>query len=188
MIDIIKQPWHWMVAGTLIGLTVPTLLLLGNKKFGISSSLRHICAMCVPANIPYFNYNWKKEIWNLFFVLGVFIGGVIAAKFLTNPNAVLVAENTKATLMQYGITNYKQLMPTEIFNVQNILTLKGLFFFVIGGFLVGFGTRYAGGCTSGHAIMGLSNLQLPSLIATCCFMIGGFFSANILMPFIFKLL
>ena len=79
-------------------------------------------------------------------------------------------------------------MPTEIFNVESILTLKGFFFFVVGGFLVGFGTRYSGGCTSGHSIMGISNLQMPSLIATCCFMIGGFFSANILMPLIFKLL
>ncbi len=188
MIEVIKQPWHWAIAGTLIGLTVPVLLLVGNKKFGISSSLRHICAMCVPANIPFFKYDWKKEIWNLFFVAGVLIGGFLATHFLSNPNAIEVAQSTKTTLTQYGITDYSKLLPTQIFNVENILTLKGFFFFVVGGFLVGFGTRYAGGCTSGHAIMGLSNLQLPSLIATCCFMVGGFFSANILMPFIFKLI
>lgn len=187
MIELIKQPWHWAIAGVLIGLTVPTLLLIGNKKFGISSSLRHICAMCVPTKIPFFQYDWKKETWNLFFVVGVFLGGIIASQFLTNPNDVVVSESTKAMLADYGITDYSQLLPTQIFSVENIFTLKGLFFFVIGGFLVGFGTRYAGGCTSGHAIMGLSTLQWPSLIATCCFMAGGFFSANVLLPFIFKL-
>lgn len=187
MIELIKQPWHWSIAGVLIGLTVPTLLLIGNKKFGISSSLRHVCAMCVPANIPFFKYDWKKEIWNLFFVLGVLLGGVIATQFLSNPETIVIAESTKTSLMALGITDFTNLMPSDLFSIENIFTLKGLFFFVIGGFLVGFGTRYAGGCTSGHAIMGLSTLQLPSLIATCCFMVGGFFSANVLLPLILKL-
>lgn len=186
MLEFIKQPWHWSIAGILIGLTVPVLLLIGNKKFGISSSLRHICAICIPAKIPFFSYDWKKEIWNLFFVAGVLLGGVIATQFLSNPDAIVVAESTKTSLAEYGITDFSQLMPAQIFNLDNIFTVQGLFFFVIGGFLVGFGTRYAGGCTSGHSIMGLSTLQIPSLIATCCFMIGGFFSTNILMPFIFK--
>lgn len=188
MIDLIKQPWHWAIAGTLIGLTVPTLLILGNKKFGISSSLRHICAMCLPAKIPFFQYEWKKEIWNLFFVAGIMIGAFIAAHVLSNPNDVVVAESTKASLARYGITDYHHLMPTQIFNWENVFTIKGFFFFVFGGFLVGFGTRYAGGCTSGHSIMGLSNLQWPSLVATCCFMAGGFFSTNVLMPFILTLM
>jgi uncharacterized membrane protein YedE/YeeE len=187
MLEIIKQPWHWAIAGILIGLTVPTLLLIGNKKFGISSSLRHICAMCIPANIPFFKYQWRKEIWNLFFVVGVLLGGIIASQFLSNPNDVVVADSTKASLAQFGITDFSKLMPTEIFSLANLFTLKGFFFFVIGGFLVGFGTRYAGGCTSGHAIMGISNLQMPSVIATCCFMVGGFFSANIILPLVFNL-
>lgn len=187
MLDIIKQPWHWTIAGLLIGLTVPTLLLIGNKKFGVSSSLRHICAMCIPANIPFFKYEWRKEIWNILFVIGILLGGVIASQFLTNPNDVVVAESTKISLAQFGITDFSKMMPTQIFSLANIFTLKGFFFFVVGGFLVGFGTRYAGGCTSGHAIMGISNLQMPSVIATCCFMIGGFFSANIILPLIFKL-
>ena len=187
MLEIIRQPWHWSIAGLLIGLTVPTLLLIGNKKFGVSSSLRHLCAMCVPANIPFFQYEWKKEIWNLFFVGGMLIGALIASKFLHNPSNIVVAESTKTVLYQYGITDFSKLMPTQIFNVANIFTLKGFAFFVFGGFLVGFGTRYAGGCTSGHSILGLSTLQWPSLVATICFMIGGFFSANIIIPFIFKL-
>ncbi|MCS6822212.1 MAG: YeeE/YedE family protein [Microscillaceae bacterium] len=187
MLEFLRQPWHWSVAGLLIGLTVPTLLILGNKKFGISSSLRHICAACIPAGVPFFKYDWKKEAWNLFFVAGVFIGGFLAATFLSDPEPMQVAEATKMKLAEYGITNYQALMPPEIFSFNQLLTLKGFIFFVVGGFLVGFGTRYAGGCTSGHSIMGLSNLQLPSLIATISFMIGGFFSANVLLPLIFKL-
>ena len=185
MLELLKQPWHWSLAGVFIGLTVPALLILGNKKFGISSSLRHVCASCMPAGISFFKYDWKKEIWNLFFVVGVLIGGFLAATFLSNPEPMQVAEATKARLAEYGITNYAALMPTEIFSVDNLLTFKGFIFFVVGGFLVGFGTRYAGGCTSGHAIMGLSNLQLPSLIATISFMLGGFFSAHVLLPLIF---
>ncbi len=77
-------------------------------------------------------------------------------------------------------------MPAEIFNWPALLTFRGFFFMIFGGFLVGFGTRYAGGCTSGHAIMGLSNLQLPSLITTISFMTGGFIMANLIMPFILK--
>ncbi len=187
MLEFIRQPWHWAVAGTLLGLTVPILLLMGNKKLGISSSLRHICAMCIPAKISFFKYDWKAEMWNLFFVAGIFIGGFLATNFLSNPDIIVVAESTKASLAQFGITDFSHLMPMQLFSVENILTFKGFIFFVFGGFLVGFGTRYAGGCTSGHTIMGLSNLQMPSLIATCCFMAGGFFSANILLPLIFKL-
>lgn len=187
MLELIKQPWHWAVAGVLIGLTVPTLLIIGNKKFGISSSLRHICAMCIPAKIPFFQYDWKKEIWNLFFVVGVLLGGIIATQFLSNPNAIVIAESTKASLSALGIKDFNNLMPADLFSVENIFTFRGLFFFFIGGFLVGFGTRYAGGCTSGHAIMGLSTLQMPSLVATCCFMAGGFFSANVILPFLLKL-
>ncbi len=185
-IELVKQPWHWAAAGTLIGLTVPLLLLLGNKKFGISSSLRHLCAMCIPAKIPFFQYDWKKEMWNLFFVAGVLGGGFIASQFLSNPNEIVVADATKAALANYGITDFSSILPAQIFSAENIFTGKGLFFFVTGGFLVGFGTRYAGGCTSGHAIMGLSNLQWPSLVATCCFMAGGFLSANFLLPLMFK--
>ncbi|WP_394995376.1 YeeE/YedE family protein [Emticicia sp.] len=187
MIELIKQPWHWAIAGIMIGLTVPTLLILGNKTFGISSSLRHICAACIPANLSYFKYDWKREAWNLFFVFGVLLGGVIASQFLSNPNEIVISENTISDLKALGITSFSDLMPADIFSVENIFTAKGLFFFVFGGLLVGFGTRYAGGCTSGHAIMGLSNLQLPSLIATISFMVGGFIMTHLFMPFIFKL-
>lgn len=187
MFEIIKQPWPWYVAGPLIGLTVPVLLILGNKSFGISSSLRHICAACIPSNISFFKYDWKKEAWNLFFVLGIFLGGFIAAQILANPNSIIANPKLVNELAGYGITNYENLVPIDIMNWNALLTLRGFLMMVVGGFLVGFGTRYAGGCTSGHAIMGLSNLQWPSLIATICFMAGGFIMANILLPIILSL-
>jgi uncharacterized membrane protein YedE/YeeE len=186
-IEWVSQPWPWYVAGPMIGLTVPALLILGNKTFGISSSLRHICAACVPAGIPFFTYNWKKEIWNLLFVLGTAIGGFIAMNFLTNPNTIVISEATQSDLRALGITNFSDLMPVEIFNWDTVFTGKGILFFVIGGFLVGFGTRYAGGCTSGHSIMGISALQWPSLVATIFFMLGGFFMTHVLLAPLMKL-
>lgn len=183
----ITAPWPWYVAGVLIGLTVPALLLIGNKSFGISSSLRHICAACLPAKIPFFNYDWKKEKWNLFFVAGILLGGIITVTFLSNPSPININPKTVAQLQELGVTDFEHLMPADIFSWQNLLSLKGFMFFVAGGFLVGFGTRYAGGCTSGHAIMGLSNLQWPSLVATICFMIGGFISAWFIVPMLLKL-
>lgn len=184
MFEFLKQPWAWYVAGTLIGLTVPVLLLLGNKPFGISSALRHICAACFPSGLSYFKYNWKKEIWNLFFVSGIFIGAIIAAVFLKDPNPLVIAEKTKTILQQNNIKDFDHLIPTDIFNWGSVFTLRGFIFIVFGGFLIGFGTRYAGGCTSGHAIMGLSNLQLPSLIATISFMVGGIVVTWFILPFI----
>lgn len=184
---MLHHPWPWYVSGPLIGLMVPVLLLLGNKSFGISSSLRHICAACLPAGIPFFTYNWKKEAWNLFLVAGVLTGGYIAAAFLASPEPVQVNEKLLHELQQYGVTNHEGLMPVDIFNWTTLFSLKGLLLMVAGGFLVGFGTRYAGGCTSGHAIMGLSNLQWPSLVATVCFMIGGFIMANLILPYILQL-
>lgn len=187
MIAFLKQPWPWYIAGPLIGLTVPALLILGNKSFGISSSLRHICASCFPAKLPFFKYDWKKEIWNLIFVLGIFLGGVIAINLLGNPAPMIVNPKLAAELATYGITDFNNLVPQDIMHWQALFTLRGFIMMVVGGFLVGFGTRYAGGCTSGHSIMGLSNLQLPSLIATLSFMAGGFIMANLILPIILSL-
>ena len=183
----ITQPWPWYLAGPMIGLTVPILLLIGNKSFGISSSLRHICAACIPADLSFFKYDWKKEIWNLVFVLGVFFGGIIATNLLENPNDFVLSEATIYDLKALGIQDFAGLMPADLFSINVLFSVKGLIFFVLGGFMVGFGTRWAGGCTSGHAIMGLSTLQVPSLIATCCFMVGGFTMTHLFMPYIFKL-
>lgn len=187
MMEFLKQPWPWYIAGPVIGLTVPFLLILGNKHFGISSSLRHVCAACLPANIKFFQYDWKKESWNLFFVAGIAIGGFITAAWLSDPGPVTVAPQLASELSTYGVTDYQSLIPADLFSWPGLLTLRGFLLMVVGGFLVGFGTRYAGGCTSGHAIMGLSNLQLPSLIATISFMAGGFIMANLFLPHILSL-
>jgi len=182
----LTKPWPWYIGGPLIGLMVPLLLIVGNKRFGISSSLRHICAACVPAGIPFFKYEWKKETWNLVFAAGICLGGLVVLLFMQNPEPVKVDPRLASELQGYGVQDYSGLMPAELFNWSSLLTIKGLVLMVAGGFLVGFGTRYAGGCTSGHSIMGLSNLQWPSLVATMCFMIGGFFVANLILPLLLR--
>ena len=187
MSHFFSQPWPWYVAGPLIGLTVPLLLLMGNRSFGISSSMRHFCAAFFPAGISYFKYNWRKETWNLCFAAGIILGAIITSVFLANPDPIQVNPKLAQELAGYGITDYSALVPADILNWNSLLTTKGLILLVGGGFLVGFGTRYAGGCTSGHSITGLSMLQWPSLVATCCFMIGGIIMANLILPFILSL-
>lgn len=185
MIEFLSQPWPWYVSGPLIGLMVPVLLIAGNKAFGISSSLRHMCAACIPSKVKFFDYNWKAEIWNLIFVLGVIVGGFIAGILLKNPDPVQLSEATINDLKSYGVTDFTKLYPTEIFSLSNLFTTNGIVFMVIGGFMVGFGTRYANGCTSGHSIMGLSNFQLSSLIATISFFVGGLIMSWFIIPNLF---
>ena len=187
MMELLKQPWSWYAAGAIIGLIVPALLILGNKHFGISATLRHACAECFPANIKFFKYEWKKEIWNFFFIGGILAGAVLAVTLLSNPIPIEVNPKLVAELSGYGINDYSGMVPKQLFSFASLLTLRGFIMLVGGGFLVGFGSRYAGGCTSGHSIMGLSNLQLPSLIATISFMVGGYIMSNLLLPFILNL-
>jgi len=187
IIELIKQPWPWYVSGPLIGLMVPLLLITGNKRFGISSSMRHICAATVPTTSTFFQYDWKKEIWNLIFVFGVFLGGIITMLYLKDDSPVVVDPRLVRELSTYGITDYNSIIPEQLFSWNALHFPRTIILICVGGFLVGFGTRYAGGCTSGHSIMGISMLQLPSLIATICFMVGGFIMANLILPFILSL-
>lgn len=185
--ELLYKPWPWYIAGPVIGLTVPALLLLGNKRLGISSTLRHICAACYPAKLPFLNYDWKKESWNLFFVVGILIGGFIGGKVFANPEGVAVSESTLNYFQSFGITDTQGLMPEALFNWNALLSLKGFLLMIIGGFLVGFGTRYARGCTSGHGIFGLASLQWTSLVATACFFIGGILVNKLILPYILAL-
>jgi len=185
--DLLYKPWPWYVAGPIIGLMVPMLLWMGNKRLGISSSLRHVCAACFPGHIKLFQYNWKKEIWNLFFVGGLLIGGWIGGVWLANPEPVAIAAPTVQYLSIFHIVPGHSQMPENLFSWHSLLSLKGFLMMVVGGFLVGFGTRYAQGCTSGHGILGLSALQWPSLVATACFFLGGILFSNLILPYILAL-
>ena len=176
LLEGLQKPWPWYVSGPLIGLIVPTLLVLGNKSFGMSSSLRHICAACFPAKIPFFNYEWKKEAWNLFFALGVIAAGVFAIYFELPTDHI--DPEIVANLPTYNLATSS----TFPFTIAQHLPLL-----IVGGFLLGFGSRYAGGCTSGHAIMGIATLQWPSLVATLFFMFGGFVMVNYILPFLLTL-
>ncbi len=183
--DLINEPWPWYIAGPLIGLFIPLLLVIGNKSFGISSSFKHICAACLPVKkIEFFNYNWKDYSWNIVLVFGVLLGALITG-FLVDLNYdIAISEETKNALSTIGISNFSGFIPSDIFSWDN-LTLKSFTLLIGGGFLVGFGTRYANGCTSGHAIMGLSLLSIGSLIAVIGFFIGGLLMTHILFPYIF---
>jgi uncharacterized membrane protein YedE/YeeE len=187
MIETLSKPWPWWAAGAIIGLIVPALLILGNKHFGLSANLRHACAACFPADIKFFKYEWRKEVWNFFFVGGIIAGAIIASTVLADPEPVKVAPELATELQGYGITDFSSMIPTELISWESLLSVRGFIMLVLGGFLVGFGSRYAGGCTSGHAIMGLSDLQWPSLVATIFFMVGGFIMANLILPYIMVL-
>lgn len=185
MIDLLARPWPWYVAGPLIGLFVPALLLLGGRQFGVSSNLRHLCAACLPRRVDYFDYDWKRSgLWNLTFILGVVVGGFIAAHWLAGQGPAAISEATRGDLAALGVRDFSGLVPADLFSWSTLSGGAGLIAVVVGGFLVGFGTRYAGGCTSGHAITGLADLQLPSLIAVVGFFAGGLITTYLILPLI----
>ncbi len=185
MLDYLYQPWPWYIAGPIIGLTVPLLLIAGGKIFGISSNLRHVCAACNFWDVEFFNYDWKKAgKWNLTFVAGVIFGGILGGYIFANPEPIALSSSTIQDLQALGIQDFYGLVPDDLFTWGSLGTVPGLIVLVLGGFLVGFGARYAGGCTSGHAISGLSDLQLASLIAVIGFFIGGLIMTHLLYPII----
>jgi len=188
VIEFISQPWPWYVAGPIIALVMFLLLFFGNT-FGISSNLRTVCSIIGGGkNCEFFDFNWKNQLWNLVFALGLVIGGYIGHQYLSSTSEVNISTETIAELKAYGIENPgDSLVPKSLFSWENLLTFKGFVMLIIGGFLVGFGTRYAGGCTSGHAISGLSDLQLPSLIAVIGFFIGGLTVTYLILPYLLTL-
>lgn len=174
----LSAPWPWYVVGPLIGLIVPVLLLVGGKAFGLSANLRHLCAAVpVPSRLKptFLRYDWKQTgLWNLVFVVGIGGGAFLAVTALGEPNSgQSISAATQRDLAAAGMTDFTGLAPDDLFSWNAAGTAEGLLLLVVGGFLVGFGTRYAGGCTSGHAISGLANLQLPSLVAVLGFFAGG---------------
>ena len=188
MIEFVSQAWPWYVAGPMIALVMFLLIWFGNS-FGISSNLKTICSMLgAGKSIKYFDFNWKDDIWNLVFVIGLIAGGFISANFLNDGSAVDLSTTTIAELNEMGVESPAGLLvPKSLFSWESLLSIRGLVMLVGGGFLIGFGTRYAGGCTSGHAISGLSNLQIPSLIAVIGFFIGGLLVTWLLLPSLMSL-
>ncbi len=186
IIELISQPWHWSISGIMIVFVMFLLLWFGGE-FGVSSNLRTICAMSGAGNnCNFFDFNWKEQTWNLVFIMGAIVGGFIAMTIFSSPEPVQISAATQQHLQSIGIATPQTLaegngyVPTEIF--QSPFSVMNVLLLTIGGFLVGFGARYAGGCTSGHAISGLSNLQLPSLIAVVGFFIGGLVMAWGILP------
>ena len=185
--ELLYKPWPWYIAGPIIGLSVPALLWVGNKPLGISSTLRQICAATFPGKVSFLNYDWRANIWNLYFAAGILIGGFLGGYVFANPNPVAVSAETVSLLHSWGLDTTKGLLPPEVFNWSALLTSKGFLMIMGGGFLVGFGTRYGGGCTSGHGILGLSALQWPSLVATISFFAGGILFSHLVLPYLLSL-
>lgn len=188
MLEFISQPWEWYVAGPVIAVIMFLLLYFG-KNFGMSANLRTICSIGGAGKISeFFNFDWKSQSWNLVFVLGAISGGFIASNYLTDDQPIQISQSVVSELSEFGIENVgEEYLPSDLFSFEALFTLRGGVMLIFGGFLVGFGARYAGGCTSGHAISGLSDLQLPSLIAVIGFFIGGLIMTFLVLPFVLQL-
>lgn len=183
--DIIEGVWPWYVSGPLIGGIMFLLIFMG-KKFGMSSNLETICAVCgAGKKAAYFRFDWRANRWNLWVILGAAIGGFLGAHVFRGEKAVDIAPDSKEKLQDLGFRAGDSYLPNKLFSNEALLDPFALTVLVIGGVLIGFGTRYAAGCTSGHAISGLSNLQLPSLIAVLGFFTGGLIMIHLLFPVIF---
>jgi uncharacterized membrane protein YedE/YeeE len=186
MFDVLLHPWPWWVAGPLIGVVVPFVYWYGGMKWGVSSSLQHLCAATIPAGIGYLRYDWRRiGSWQLAMVTGIVVGGFVAAKVLAPAELLVgISPATAADLRALGLTDLTGLAPSEVFGWGALLSPAGIGMVVVGGFLVGFGARYADGCTSGHAISGLAGLQLSSLVAVVGFFVGGLLSTWVFLPLI----
>ena len=179
------RPWPWYVAGPVIGLFPALLLWLGNRPFGVSSTLRHVCAAACPGSIQYFRYDWRRQGgWNLAFTAGILAGGILAGWVFANPDPVSISTEASATLRALGVTDFTGLVPSDLFGWANLTTFRGVALIVGGGFLVGFGSAYAGGCTSGHGLSGIADLQVPSVIALAGFFAGGILATFLLLPWL----
>lgn len=183
MLEFISQPWPWYTSGLVISVIMFALLYFG-QSFGFSSNLRNICSAAGAGRfVEFFRFDWKTQSWNLLFLIGAIIGGFIAGNFLNNGDAVQISEATISDLNDLGIAAPVSMQPTELFSLDAVMSVKGFLILALGGFMVGFGSRYAGGCTSGHAISGISNLQFPSLLAVIGFFAGGLIMTHLLLPF-----
>jgi len=188
IIDLLSRPWPWWISGPLLGLMVPVLLLAGNKEFGISSTFRHLCAI-VASKPAYLRYDWKKQgCWQLALALGVVGGGWLAASSFAGGRLPGLTAEARQLFLSWGLAlESSGYQPDFLARWGDAMSGRGVVSLVGGGFLVGFGTRWANGCTSGHAIMGLSLLNPGSLVATLGFFAGGTLASWFLVPLVLKL-
>jgi len=186
--NFLFHTWHWAISGFIIGIIMLTLNYFG-KVFGMSSNLRSLCTIAgADKCADFFKFDWKAQKWNLIVLFGAIIGGFMAANFMNHPTNVAINPKTVEQLKNMGINPPNgKLEPIEIFGNQAFQSPKMLFILLFGGILIGFGSRYAGGCTSGHAIAGLSNLQRQSLKAVIGFFVGGLIMSHLILPLIFKI-
>lgn len=187
--DFMADPWPWYVAGPLLALVMFVLLYFGHE-FGISENFRLMCSADGADNMnEFFKIDWRSGEWNLLVALGAVFGGYLASHYFLGPQGDIahISTATVTSLNEIGIVVEQGKVPLvpDFISWKGLLTVPGLIMIGGGGFLVGFGARYAGGCTSGHAISGLSALQLPSLFAVIGFFIGGLLVTYLVLPFLF---
>ena len=184
--NFISQTWPWYFSGFLIGIIMLSLIYLG-KVFGMSSNLRSLCSIAGAGKyVPFFDFDWKSQRWNLMVLVGAMFGGFVAVHFMSNPSNVAINPKTIEALAHLGIDAPNgKLLPDTMFGKDVFQSPKMILLLITGGVLIGFGSRYAGGCTSGHAISGLSNLQIPSLKAVIGFFVGGLIMAHFILPLLF---
>ena len=158
MLELLRQPWPWYTSGAVIALVMALLLFFG-KSFWVSANLRTICTACgAGKHVKFFQFDWRSQTWNLLFLVGAILGGFISAEFLSTNAAVQISRATIQDLQELGISAPTGIQPEELFSLEALLSVKGFLLLLFGGLMIGFGARYAGECTSGHAISGLSNL------------------------------
>ena len=184
--EIFFQTWPWYISGLLIGMIMLCLIYFG-KVFGMSTNLSTLCSMTgIGKRVSFFDVDWKVQRWNLLVVIGAMFGGFVAVHFMSDSSNVTINPKTIYQLAQLGIDAPNgKLLPDALFGNAIFESPKMIFILIIGGVLIGFGTRYASGCTSGHAISGLSNLQIKSLKAVIGFFIGGLIMSHFILPLIF---
>jgi uncharacterized membrane protein YedE/YeeE len=158
-------PMHCAVAGAAIAAVTLALLYLANRRLGISTGFEDLCSLALP--LPYFRRSTLLAArgWRLPFVGGLVLGGVLSAA-LGGGWSPTWALGMFDTTIGWGPAG------------------KVAWMFV-GGLFIGFGTRLAGGCTSGHGIFGLSNFERPSLVSTLSFMLGGLVTTQLVYRLVF---
>lgn len=181
--QLLIQPWPWYVAGPLIGAMVPIMIWIGSRSFGISQNLEHLCAITQPTRIgvDFFRYDWRRSAWSLMFAAGVVLGGFLAGILFSNPQPVVLSPDALAMFSTWGVAPAgNALLPAAVFS----MTLRNVVLLIGCGILVGFGTRYASGCTSGHAITGLATMQPQSLFAVLGIFGGGLLASYLIAPYL----